>query len=173
MKKLFLTTSFFLATSLLSYEACGSNEKEALANLSSAILSNVTNDFTQSVSATRTEESEDIEQKIDSIMNVKSNLSLVNIKFTPKEKEVCASVNPQEQLENTQLHLQSALALEEANLPNEINEKIKKTQTLDRTDRTGKQPCYGIFKTLFGSKANAQRDRRDHRTTPKKRETFS
>ncbi|MDD3816666.1 MAG: Ig-like domain-containing protein [Thiovulaceae bacterium] len=126
MKKLFLTTSFFLATSLLGYEACGSNEKEALANLSSAILSNVTNDFTQSVSATRTEESEDIEQKIDSIMNVKSNLSLVNIKFTPKEKEVCASVSPQEQLENTQLHLQSALALEEANLPNEINEKIKK-----------------------------------------------
>ncbi|SFV60518.1 hypothetical protein MNB_SM-7-765 [hydrothermal vent metagenome] len=60
------------------YKGCGKDKNEALENLSTTILANVQSDFSQSTKSDTKDGSESIEQKINSILHVSTNLSLVN-----------------------------------------------------------------------------------------------
>jgi VCBS repeat-containing protein len=61
-------------------------------------------------------------------MRVNSNLSLVNTQFRKEQSSICASIKKEDQLENTQLRYKQALLYTEANLPQDVDAKVKKIQ---------------------------------------------
>jgi hypothetical protein len=128
MKKTLWFSLLFTSSSLFAFEACAPSQNEALEKLSSMILSNVENSFTKQTSQSINGEDENVDQKIDSILKVSSNLSLVKQNIFTKENLVCVSIEPNEQVEHTEQMLAKVLSLSSANLPKDINEKLKKTQ---------------------------------------------
>lgn len=139
MMKIWIATAslLFLASLSYGYEACGKDRQEALSNLSASILSNVSTSLTNQTSVETRSGKEKIDAKIESLMQVSSNLSFVSTTFTKKENLVCAGVDKDEQIENAKLQLKDSLALSEANLPNEIDAKAAKlSEWIDQLKRT-------------------------------------
>lgn len=131
------STFLFLASLSYGYEACGKDRQEALSNLSASILSNVSTSLTNQTSVETKSGEEKIDAKIESLMQVSSNLSFVNTAFSTRENSICASVDKDEQIENAKLQLKDSLALSEANLPNEIDAKAAKlSEWIDQLKRT-------------------------------------
>ena len=122
MKNILLLLAF--TSSIYAYEACGVDRKEALTNLSGTIKSRVNQEYTEEIKSVNDEDS--VESKISSYINTSTNLTLVNINYTKKNKEICAKVNKKDQAKNTKKLLNRALAYKQSNLPNNIDEKINK-----------------------------------------------
>ncbi|MDY0122538.1 MAG: Ig-like domain-containing protein [Sulfurimonas sp.] len=128
MKKTLWLSLLFASSSLFAYEACAPSQNEALEKLSSMILSNVENSFTKHTSVDKSGAEENVDQKIDSILRVSSNLSFVKQDISTKDGSVCVKIDPKEQVEHTEQMLTKVLAFSESNLAKDINEKLKKTQ---------------------------------------------
>lgn len=126
-KKLCLSL-LFTSSSLFAFEACAPSQNEALEKLSSMILSNVENSFTRQTSVDKNGADENVDHKIDSILKVSSNLSLVKQNIFTKENLVCVSIDPKEQVEHTESMLAKVMSLSSENLPKDANEKLKKSQ---------------------------------------------
>ena len=128
MKKTLCFALLFASSTLFGYEACAPSQNEALQKLSSMILSNVENSFTQQTSLNRDATEENVDQKIDSILKVSSKLALVKQDIQTKNGLVCIKIDPKEQVEHTEQMLSKVLTFSESNLPKDLNEKLTKTQ---------------------------------------------
>ena len=135
MNKLSLLTTLTLLSSTLlfsselhTWKACGADKNEALLNLSSTILANVQNSFTEKTTSSQDKFGENIDQRIDSILNISSDMVLVNQKFFKDANQTCVSVNKKDQIQNTQLLLTNVMLFKKENLPQDINKKILKVQ---------------------------------------------
>ncbi|MDY0117370.1 MAG: Ig-like domain-containing protein [Sulfurimonadaceae bacterium] len=151
MKKLFFATSFFVATSLFGFEACGATKEEALYDLSTNIKADISNEITQAQSVVKNNDNEDIENRIDTILRVSSNLSLTNIKTFTKENQICVSIIPSEQIENTEILLTKALSFTVDTLPNEINEKVKTLKSWIEQIQQANNLVVAFLKPSFGA----------------------
>jgi len=115
----------FVSANLLSskkYEGCGVTKKEALYTLSGNIQSRISTTDTQRVEVTN---NESVQSKISSYSNASTKLSLVNIQYKNKGKEVCAVVYKDDQKQNTQKLLNQALLYDAKNLPKDVDSKIE------------------------------------------------
>lgn len=110
------------------WKACGDNKQEALLNLSSTISANVQNSFSQTTASTRDKHSENINEKINYILNISSDMILVNQTFYKEAEQICVSVDKKDQVQNTQLLLKNVMLLKKENLPQDSNQKILKVQ---------------------------------------------
>ncbi len=126
-----------LAISLSAYEGCGLTKQDALLELSGKIRTTVQSEIKMTTSSVRTASSseESIEEKVDTLSKNSTHLSLVKIKYTKKAKMICASVKESDQVKNTSDLLSVALLFDAANLPKNIDEKIKKlSEWLEKLD---------------------------------------
>lgn len=126
-----------LSISLSAYEGCALTKQDALLELSGKIRTTVQSEIKMTTSSVRTASSsqESIEEKVDTLSKNSTHLSLVKIKYTKKEKMICASVKEIDQVKNTSDLLSAALLFDEANLPKSIDEKIKKlSKWLEKLD---------------------------------------
>ncbi len=121
-----IAASTLLAGTLSAYEGCADTKKEALFMLSGNIRSTVSDSFDKTVSVDKTQDSTDVQEKITSYQKTATNLSLVNIHYVKKDDLICAVVEKEDQVKNTKRLLQKALLYDKKNLPNDINEKVKK-----------------------------------------------
>jgi hypothetical protein len=70
-----------------------------------------------------------VKTEISSYLNVQTNLKLVNITYDKNENgEICAHVNENDQVENSQKLLSSVLLYDENNLPHDLDAKIAKLE---------------------------------------------
>lgn len=125
-------TDIYTKLSLLSeskvWKACGADKNDALLSLSSTILANIQNNFSQKTTSSHNKSGENIDKKIDSILNISSDMILVNQNFYKDANQTCVSVDKKDQVENTQLLLKNVMLLKEENLPQDPNQKILKVQ---------------------------------------------
>lgn len=152
MKHLFIVSSFLITTTLLGFEACGATKEEALLDLSTNIKADISNEISQEQSIVRTNKSEDIEHKIDTILKVSSNLSLTNITTYKKNNQICVSIVPSEQIENTEILLTNAMSYKVSSLPNEINEKAKTLKTWIEQIQQANNLVVAFLKPSYGAK---------------------
>lgn len=128
----------FISISINAYEGCGSTKQDALLELSGKIRTTVQSEIKMSTSSIRTASSseESIEEKVDTLSKNSTHLSLVNITYTKNNDMICASVNEEDQVKNTQELLSAALLLDKTNLPKDIDQKIKKlSKWLEQLDQ--------------------------------------
>lgn len=131
MKLIFLlSTALITSTSLMaaslfskSYEGCAKTKQAALYMLSGNIQSRISTSVQQSVVVNN---NDDIQSKVSSYSKASTDLSLVNIEYKTKGKEVCAVVQKADQVENTKKLLSQALLYDVKDLPSEIDAKIEK-----------------------------------------------
>jgi len=122
-----------LATSIYAYEGCGKTKEDALLRLTGNIISRVSNETTINDKSLETSSGSSsvhsLESKIAIYTKTSSNLTLVEITYTKKKDEQCASVKKEAQSKNTKQLLDKALGYKQSNIPSDIDEKIK---TLDK-----------------------------------------
>ncbi len=126
-----------LSISLSAYEGCGLTKQDALLELSGKIRTTVQSEIKMTTSSVRTASSsqESIEHKVDTLSKNSTHLSLVKITYTKKQKTICATVKEIDQVKNTSDLLNAALLFDAANLPKNIDEKIKKlSKWLEKLD---------------------------------------
>ena len=119
----FLSIILLLPLSLSAYEGCAKTKQEALESLSGSIVTKVESDVSITL---KSNGDESIEERINSISKSSTKLSLVNIKYNKKDSMICASIDPNEQIQNTHDLVKSALEIDEKNLPQNIDKKIEK-----------------------------------------------
>lgn len=134
MKLTFLLTATLVVANSLSalsiigktYEGCASTKQEALYTLSGNIQSRVSTYIQQTVVVSG---DDNVKSKVSEYTSSATNLSLVNIEYKKKNKEVCALVHKDDQLKNTHKLLTQTLLYDENNLPSDTDAKIKKLST--------------------------------------------
>lgn len=156
MKHLFIVGSFLITTTLLGFEACGITKEDALLDLSTNIKADVSNEISQERSIVRTNKNEDIEHKIDTIFKVSSNLSLANITTYKKNNQICVSIVPSQQIENTEMLLTKAISYKASSLPNEINEKAKTLKTWIEQIQQANNLVVAFLKPSYGAKQTSE-----------------
>lgn len=109
-----------------TYEGCASTKQEALYTLSGNIQSRVSTYIQQTVVVSG---DDNVKSKISDYTSSATNLSLVNIEYKTKEKEICAVVHKDDQVKNTKKLLTQALLYDAKNLPTDTDAKIKKLST--------------------------------------------
>ncbi len=121
----FLVTNSLYALSIIgkTYEGCASTKQEALYTLSGNIQSRVSTYIQQTVVVSG---DDNVKSKISDYTSSATNLSLVNIEYKNKKKEICAVVHKADQISNTHKLLKQALHYDEKNLPKDIDAKIEK-----------------------------------------------
>ena len=122
MKKIFILLAF--TSTIYAYEGCGVDRNEALMNLSGNIKSRIGKEYTEEIKSVNNDDS--VKTKISSYINASTNLTLVKISYEDKKDKVCAKVKHEDQAKNTRALLNKALEYKQSNLPNNIDEKIKK-----------------------------------------------
>ena len=125
---LLLLSSSLFADSVFSktYEGCGSSKQEALYTLSANIQSRISTHIEQTVV---TDGDDDVKSKISDYTSSATNLSLVNIEYVTKKKEICAVVHKDDQVKNTQKLLTQALLYDKKNIPTDVDAKIETLST--------------------------------------------
>ena len=127
MKKLFLIP--LVTTFAFSYEACGTNETEALNALSKSIYVSVSNRF---------DKKEELNEGVFNSFNKNlknessqsSNVVLKNVKYSEKNGEVCAYVSKQDVEKSAKESLNFLLSFKLSNLPQNFQDKQKKIAEL-------------------------------------------
>lgn len=152
MKKLLITLFLLTTTSLLGFQACGTTKDEALYELSTNIKADISNEITQEQSVVKTNANEDIENRIDTILKISSNLSLSNIETFKKDNLICVSINPKEQIENTEILLTKALSYKEEAIPKEINEQVKTLKLWIEQIQQANNLVVAFLKPSYGAK---------------------
>lgn len=122
----FLSIILLLPLSINAYEGCAKTKQEALNNLSGSIVTKVESDVSITANSTNNGDDESIEERINSISKISTKLSLVNIQYKNKDELICASIDANDQIQNTNDLVKSALELDEKNLPQNIDKKIEK-----------------------------------------------
>jgi tetratricopeptide (TPR) repeat protein len=121
-----------------AYESCSDNKQNALYDLSSSIEVRIQAELKQNKTVTESDGDESIENRINTINNQTSNLSLVNVKYTKKGDLVCASIKEEDQIQNAYDMTMSALEIDEKNLPKNTDKKIQKlSEWLNKIDEVG------------------------------------
>lgn len=116
-----------LTSSIYAYEGCGIDRNHALMNLSGNIKSKISHKYVEEMKSVNNDDS--VETKISSYINASTNLTLVKITYIDKNDKICAKVQHEDQAKNTRTLMNKALHYKQANLPNNIDEKIKKLST--------------------------------------------
>ena len=133
MKLTFLLTATLIASSSFAasvfsktYEGCATTKQDALYTLSGNIQSRVSTHIEQTIVVSS---DANVKSKISDYTSSTTNLSLVNIEYKNKNKEVCAVVHKDDQVSNTDKLLKQALLYDTSNLPKDTDEKIQRLST--------------------------------------------
>ncbi|MDF1878260.1 hypothetical protein JHD46_01255 [Sulfurimonas sp. SAG-AH-194-C20] len=128
-----ITISLILSSSLVAdsifsktYEGCASSKREALYTLSGNIQSRISTHIEQTIVLSN---EKDIKSKVSDYSSSTTNLSLVNIEYKKQKNEICAVVNKDAQVKNTNKLLSQALLYDAKNLPKDTDVKIEKLST--------------------------------------------
>ena len=168
MKLTFLLTATLIVSSSLSaaifsktYEGCATTKQDALYTLSGNIQSRISTHIEQTVLVSG---DDNVKSKISDYTSATTNLSLVNIEYKEKDKEVCAVVHKDDQISNTNKLLKQALLYDAANLPQDTDAKIQVLSTwisnikqlsflmpvfLDKKDTTKEQEILNKKEKIF------------------------
>jgi len=133
LKLTFLLTATLIASSSFAasvfsktYEGCATTKQDALYTLSGNIQSRVSTHIEQTIVVSS---DANVKSKISDYTSSTTNLSLVNIEYKNKNKEVCAVVHKDDQVSNTDKLLKQALLYDTSNLPKDTDEKIQRLST--------------------------------------------